>query len=101
MAGSTRPYVAGFTRPVTPIARSVPVVLMPPALDAYVFYAGGSSSWFAYSLILSITLLQTLALLSSLLVVRSCGYRLVRRDKNAATALSTQTPPSSETGTHQ
>jgi hypothetical protein len=46
-----------------------------------------------------ITLLHALTLLASLLVVRSCGYRLVKRDRNAVAAVSSQTTPSPDTGT--
>jgi hypothetical protein len=71
-----------------PIARSITVILVPPLLDAIVSFAAGITHWYAVFIILFITLLQTLALLGSLLVIRSCGYRLVKRERNAAAAVS-------------
>jgi hypothetical protein len=61
-----------------PAARSTVVILMSPALGALFCYAVGAQ-WEGYFNIMTIMLLQSLCLIGSLLVVRSCGYRLTRR----------------------
>ena len=57
-----------------PLRRGPAVFILPPALGAYL-------AVFAMGIFpVPIMVLYPMALMGSLLVVRSCGYRLVRRD---------------------
>ncbi len=70
-----------------PVARNIAVLFMSPLLGLFVCYAGGASGR-VYLVFIMMTLCPTLGLLGSLLVIRSCGYRLVKRDRNAVAAVS-------------
>jgi hypothetical protein len=71
-----------------PVARSIALIVMSLCLGWFLCYVYSASTWSEYFLILSIMFLHSLALLGSLLVIRSCGYRLVKRDRNAVAAVS-------------
>jgi len=60
----------------SPVPRSIAVILMSLALGWFFSYTLGED-WESYFYIMSIMFLQSLCLIGSLLVVRSCGYRLV------------------------
>lgn len=61
----------------SPVPRSIAVILMSVALGWFFSYTLGEA-WEAYFYIMSIMFMESLCLIGSLLVVRSCGYRLVR-----------------------
>jgi hypothetical protein len=65
----------GLTRP---LQRSLVVLALALSLGV-LFSFGVNENWKTYVFIATITVLQAVIVLGSLLVVRSCGYRLVRR----------------------
>jgi len=60
----------------SPVPRNVAVILMSLALGWFVSYAF-AQPWDTRFYIISMMFLQSLCLIGSLLVIRSCGYRLV------------------------
>jgi hypothetical protein len=65
-----------------PGLRSMFVLLLSAASGALVAF-GFNEGWDTYFYLIAITVLQALIVLTTLLVVRSCGYRLTRRSMNA------------------
>lgn len=62
-----------------PLPRTVVVLLIALALGAAFVYGINQGDWDTYSYVILMMLLQVGVVIASLLVVRSCGYRLVRK----------------------
>ena len=70
------------------VPRGIAVLAAAPALGALLAYAAGGTAWDTYFYLTAIMALHTAAILASLSVVRSCGYRLVSRRTVSAVAFA-------------
>jgi hypothetical protein len=62
-----------------PMPRNAVLLVMSAVLGLLFMYAVNSDEPQAYFYSVSVMMLQAVVLIASLLIVRSCGYRLVRR----------------------